>query len=93
MKFIRFLVEALFWILLFFCPVFASVFMGLGIASVTGDLKQAVLIALPFGAVGGVILAEYIRRKYGCSNFYGRLARMPELEKPGSRDKQKPEKK
>jgi hypothetical protein len=40
---------------------------------------SAVIIALGF--VAGILFAEKIRKKYGTSNFYGRLLSMPELDR------------
>lgn len=45
------------------------------------------IIAIIIGNIGilsGIIFAEKIRRKYGTSNFFGRLLRTPELENKNS---------
>jgi len=39
---------------------------------------SAVIIAL--GVVADILFAKKIRKKFGTSNFYGRLLRTPELE-------------
>ena len=41
-------------------------------------MLSAVIIAL--GVVADILFAEKIRKKFGTSNFYGRLLRTPELE-------------
>lgn len=77
------LIEVIFWILLFLCP-----FLIFGIISSIIYFKfDNMILAVIIGNIGilsGIIFAEKIRRKYGTSNFFGRLLRTPELEDKNS---------
>lgn len=42
-----------------------------------------ILISIILGLIGigsGVVLAEYIRRKYGLDNFFGRILATPDID-------------
>lgn len=84
-KLISILIEAVYWLMLFLCPVIV-----LGIAAFVVYLKyNNTAVAIIIGTIGtilGIWFAERIRRKYGTSNFYGRLLRTPELENKESGD-------
>lgn len=64
MWFIRFF----FWLQAFAAPVILFAGIGLWIGSL--DIIKILLIA---GAVTGIILAEYIRRKIGLETFFARI--------------------
>lgn len=42
-------------------------------------LPFSIILGL-FGIVSGVALAEYVRRKYGLDNFFGRLMATPDID-------------
>ena len=62
------LVTIIFWLQAFVAPV---IFLGL-IGFVIGD-NSILSILLIIGAVTGIILAEYIRRKIGLDTFFARI--------------------
>lgn len=70
----KYVVNYLFWLQAFCCPVFLPGLTGIFI----GDEKLLYILLLT-GVVSGVILAEWIRRKYGLDHFfsliYGRPAK------------------
>lgn len=81
MKVLKFIIEGIFWIMIFLSP-----FILFAIAAGIMYLKTKNLFYFPFGflVVGagvGILVAEKIRRKYGCSTFMGKLLRTPEIEK------------
>jgi hypothetical protein len=61
-------ISAIYWLQAFASPVILFGLIGLCTGSV--DL---VIILLIIGAVGGIILAEYIRRKIGLETFFARI--------------------
>ena len=81
MKFLAFFTEMIYWLWLFVIPA------GIGFAAgfllyhnSTENLVYAI-ITTAAGVAGGVLLAEYVRKKHGLSAFFGRLLSMPEMEK------------
>ena len=62
------LVTIIFWLQAFVAPV---ILLGL-IGFVIGD-NSLLSILLIIGAVTGIILAEYIRRKIGLDTFFARI--------------------
>jgi len=84
-KFLATLIEWFYWVLLLLCPFLIIGAFGLFLGM---QLDYRIFYAsLPIGFVLGVLFANYVKRKYGTSNFYGRLLRMPELDKPNSNEK------
>lgn len=57
----------IFWLQAFLCPVILCGLIGFFI---TSDISIPALI---IGAVVGIILAEYMRRKFGLDSFFGRI--------------------
>jgi hypothetical protein len=84
-KFLATLIEWFYWVLLLLCPFLIIGVLGLFLGM---QIDYRIFYAsLPIGFVLGVLFANYVKRKYGTSNFYGRLLRMPELDKPNSNEK------
>ena len=80
MKILKFIIESIFWVIIFLSP-----FLVFAIAAGIMYLKTKNLFYYPIGlliigAGVGIIVAEKIRRKYGCSTYMGRLLRTPEIE-------------
>ena len=42
--------------------------------------KSLSIFILIIGGIAGIIFAEYVRRKYGCSNYFSRLISTPDEE-------------
>jgi hypothetical protein len=79
------LIEWFYWILLLLCPFILT--SGLGLYLGMHYDYRIFYVSLPIGFVLGVLFANRIKRKYGTSNFYGRLLRMPELDDANSKGK------
>jgi uncharacterized membrane protein len=77
-KLLATLIEWFYWILLLLCPLLILGGLGLYLGMVFD--YRIFYASLPIGFVLGVLFANYIKRKYGTSNFYGMLLRMPELD-------------
>jgi hypothetical protein len=79
---LRRLIEIIFWISLFISPVLFSLLIAFIVVINMNEFNIYWFYSI--GAIGiiiGFIFAEYIRRKYGCSNFYSKLLNMPEFTK------------
>jgi hypothetical protein len=72
MRFLEILVEALSWLAIFIAPTMIGLVIGVYLYFKTGNYTLTLIPAV-IGVVTGVLFAERIRRKYGCSNFFGRL--------------------
>lgn len=62
------LITIIYWLHVFTVPVILFGLTGLAV----GD-EKLLYVLLAAGAAAGVILAEYIRRKYGLDTFFGRI--------------------
>lgn len=90
-KIFNFLVEAWFWFLLFLSPVFGFGLLGV-ILLLAFELPILILYLLLFaGAITGIFLAEYVRGKYGCSNFWSRIMATPDIDPYDEKKKDKDE--
>ena len=79
------LIEWFYWVLLLLCPFLIIGALGLLLGM---QIDYRIFYAsLPIGFVLGIVFANRIKRKYGTSNFYGRLLRMPELDDSNSKGK------
>lgn len=67
-RFIRSIVTFVFWIQAFAAPVLLMALVALAINS-----SGLVIPLLSVGVIGGIFLAEYIRRKIGLDVFFGRI--------------------
>jgi hypothetical protein len=61
-------IRIIFWLQAFAAPVILFALIGLWIGSLDG-----MIILLIAGAVTGIVLAEYIRRKIGPETFFARI--------------------
>ena len=75
MKFI----EILYWLLIALCPIIATSIISFFIWNLSESLLWYIITE---GCVilAGIYLAEYIRKKYGCSNFYSKLMNTSDLD-------------
>lgn len=69
------IVEAVYWFLIFLSPMLIATVIAAVVYFNNEEQIVLPLAILGIGFVGGVLLAERIRRKYGCSTFYARLMR------------------
>jgi MFS family permease len=71
--------EFFYWLGIFLSPFLASVLVAYLLHYSLGWSSFISVLVLVVGIVGGILLAEYIRRKYGCSNFWARLSGTSEI--------------
>jgi predicted lysophospholipase L1 biosynthesis ABC-type transport system permease subunit len=68
MGFFKGLINVIFWLQAFLAPVLLFGLIGL----IIGSMK-IIVVLLAIGAIAGIILAEWIRRKIGLDTFFGRI--------------------
>jgi hypothetical protein len=73
------LVNVIYWLHLFIGPIIIT---GL-IIFFAGPSKNVIVIMLGFGALVGISLAEYVRRKIGLSEFFSGLYRSGKINEAG----------
>jgi len=80
MKILMFFINAIYWLWLFIVPtgIFGFVAVWLYLKS-SKNLPFSIIIGL-IGITIGVTFAEYIRKKYGLDNFFGRLRATPDID-------------
>ncbi|HYG17191.1 MAG TPA: hypothetical protein VEC12_15650 [Bacteroidia bacterium] len=76
----EFFIEAVFWLLLFLSPVllFGAIALAVHINNTENAVAATVLIIT--GAIAGIIFAEYIRRKHGCSTYLSKIFSTPDIK-------------
>jgi uncharacterized membrane protein YeaQ/YmgE (transglycosylase-associated protein family) len=75
-----FFINAIFWLWLFIVPTGILGFLALWLYLKTkNNLPYSIILGL-VGIVLGVLLAEYVRKKYGLSNFFGRIIATPDID-------------
>ena len=72
MKSFEWFIRALYWLQVFAAPVVLFGVISLIVYSKTEN-KIVALIFLSVGFLGGIFLAEFIRRKYGFEKFFVNL--------------------
>jgi len=70
MKVFNSIVQGLRWVQIFIAPVIICSIIAL---LTYENNKTIAIILLVIGIIGGVVMAELVRRKYGLSNFFSRL--------------------
>ena len=70
MKVFNSIVEGFRWLQIFITPV---IICGIIALLAYENNKTIALILLVTGITGGIGMAEFVRRKYGLSNFFSRL--------------------
>jgi hypothetical protein len=72
-------IEIYYWFRIFISPVLASAIMA-AIIYFTNSHNYGISIAvLVVGTIIGIVWAERIRKKYGCSAYFGKLLATPEF--------------
>jgi hypothetical protein len=72
MNIFQWFITALYWLQVFAAPLILFGVISLIVYSKTEN-KILALILLSFGFLGGIFLAEFIRRKYGLEKFFATL--------------------
>ncbi|KAB2916125.1 MAG: hypothetical protein F9K23_08425 [Bacteroidetes bacterium] len=86
MKFFKWIIESIFWLMIFFSPVLIFTLISIFIYAENKDLIWFCLLLISIGVCLGILYAEKVRKKYGCSTYMGRLLRTPELEHKDGED-------
>jgi len=82
------IVEAVYWIAIFLSPLLASVLLALAAYGYLDFPFALCVVIVIVGGIAGVFLAEYIRKKYGCSYLWSRTAATPDIDpQPGENEK------
>jgi len=79
MKSFEWFIRALYWLQVFAAPVVLFGVISLMVYSKTEN-KIVALIFLSVGFLGGIFLAEFIRRKYGLEKFFANLLGSMEIK-------------
>ena len=70
MKVFNFIVQGFRWLQIFIAPV---IICGIIALLTYENNKTIAIMALVAGIIGGIVMAELVRRKYGINNFFSRL--------------------
>lgn len=80
MKLFMFIINTIYWLSLFIIPAGVLGFIAYYKYVESSD-NLIMSICLSFlGTVAGILLAEFIRRKYGLDNFFGRRLATPDID-------------
>jgi hypothetical protein len=89
MRIFLYVINAFFWLWLFLIPAMALGFLALWLYARSPDnLIFSILISVA-GIISGYILAEFIRKRYGLDNFFGRRLATPDIDAHNSLDNEK----
>ena len=81
MKIFMFFINTIFWLWIFIVPTAGLGFLAFWLYNKSsGNLLYSIIIAV-IGIVSGIGFAEYVRRKYGLDNFFGRLSATPDIDR------------
>jgi len=74
------IIEAIYWIGIFLSPTLLLGAVAIGIYFSNEDNLWISVILLFTGIVIGIIFAERIRRKYGCSYYMAKILSTPDID-------------
>ena len=72
------MVELVFWLAIFSSPLFIGFAVAFIIYLNNPKLEWLAIVFACFGLVIGILVAERIRRKYGCTRYMSRLLSTPD---------------
>ncbi len=72
MKIVEWLVRIVFWLQAFAGPVILFGLITFLVYNKTENIIVAIIL-ISIGVISGILLAEFIRRKYGLESFFGRI--------------------
>jgi len=81
----RIITETIYWIGFFLGPFLLSGLVSLILWSSFDVNNVAIMVVLVIGMLTGVLLAERIRKKYGCSEYWSRIYATPDILPIGSK--------
>jgi len=91
MKILAFLIDAIYWLGLFITPAAILCFVALWFYwSNTISLLLSVVIGIA-GIILGIVLAEYVRKRYGLNNFWSGVSTNLNMDKNNVADKKEEE--
>jgi len=78
MKLFEWLVRLIFWLQAFIAPLLLFGVIAI-IIYVKTERGLIPILTIGVGILAGIFFAEYVRRKYGLENFFGRIYRSNDL--------------
>ncbi|MCB0716652.1 MAG: hypothetical protein KDC06_11650 [Chitinophagaceae bacterium] len=73
------LIEVFYWVTIFLSPFIIGAGIGLVIYIKNENLSWLSIMIASIGAIIGGMVAERIRKKYGCSRYVGRILATPDI--------------
>ena len=73
------LIETFYWLLIALCPIIVTSIISIFVWNLSESLLWCIIME-GCGILAGIYLAENIRKKYGCSNFYSKLINISDLD-------------
>jgi positive regulator of sigma E activity len=80
-------IEIIFWIAIFLSPLLIGIAIAFIIFLNATKLEWLSIIFISLGFVTGIIFAERVRRKYGCTRYMSRLLATPDIWPTDTYDK------
>lgn len=75
-----FLVNAFYWLWIFIIPSGILGFLSFWLYIRPADNFVYSIILSIAGIILGIILAEFVRKRYGLDNFFGRISATPDID-------------
>lgn len=92
LKIFIFFINTIYWLGIFIVPRGILSFFGVWIYLKNESNLSYSIILIVVGILLGIFLAEKIRKKYGLSNFFGRLSATPDIDGGNILDKKEEKK-
>ena len=73
------IIEIIFWVAIFSSPLLIGIAIAFVIYISSPKLEWLSIIIVSLGFVLGIVFAERVRRKYGCTRFMSRLISTPDI--------------
>lgn len=91
-KAFEFFIEGIFWLQIFLCPMLVGGIIAFLIYNSNPALLVLSIFFLALGFILGIVIAERIRRKHGCSRYLSRIISTPDIwpvdDEPTDKSKQ-----
>lgn len=87
-KLATWLIRTIFWFQAFAGPVLVFGLLAFLVYSKGEQYKEIAIALLVLGVITGIILAEWIRRKYGLETFFARIYGPAEMDQQQNKEKQ-----
>src|SRR5450432_2825288 len=79
MKFFTAVIEMFWWLTIFASPFLLGSGIGLIVYIKNQNLLWLSISLVSIGMITGVLFAEHIRRKYGCSRYMAKIRATPDI--------------